>query len=361
MIRIVIIILTCLMLSGCVQQRILDQVQSVHSVAFDYVDDDSVKGTLTMPKFNPDKTVDISVFQKVSPSNESFRLSANSASPKAITSGQARVALFGQELAENGVVHTINTLYRDPSVGTRLYLAVTEGKAGKFLEKSYPLADSPSLYISDLIKQNINGDNLPRTDLHYFVNQYYDPFQDPFLPLLKLSEDKVNVVGLAIFDGYKYVGKINMHQAYVFKSMLHDSDSGKYPIKFGDYSRPNTAVVETLESKRKRKVKMTSGTPVFDITIKIRGKINENIKDINLKDPKTIKKVEKEMEDSVKKNGLNMLKVLQEKHVDPLGFGSDLKHQVRGIDSSEWRDELYSRAQFNIHVKVNIVQTGITE
>ncbi len=55
-----------------------------------------------------------------------------------------------------------------------------------------------SLYLADLLEQNVRNETIPRTALNLFLYDYYSKVRDPFLPYISIDKDQaVSVKGLA--------------------------------------------------------------------------------------------------------------------------------------------------------------------
>ena len=75
-----------------------------------------------------------------------------------------RVVLFGKTLGERGMGEIITNLQRDPNIGRDVQLAIVDGSAEELLN----YGKNGSLYIADLLEQNIRNENIPQTTLNIF-------------------------------------------------------------------------------------------------------------------------------------------------------------------------------------------------
>ncbi len=76
-----------------------------------------------------------------------------------------RVVLFGKAFGERGIGDVINNLQRDPNIGRDVQLALVDGSAEKLLKH---VKTNGSLYLSELLEQNIKNETIPRTALNIF-------------------------------------------------------------------------------------------------------------------------------------------------------------------------------------------------
>lgn len=89
----------------------------------------------------------------------------NAKSPHTIAVGQMRVVLFGKSFGERGIGNVINNLQRDPNIGRDVQLALVDGSTEELLKH---VKTNGSLYLSELLEQNIKNETIPRTALHIF-------------------------------------------------------------------------------------------------------------------------------------------------------------------------------------------------
>ena len=105
-----------------------------------------------------------------------------------------RVVLFGKAFGERGIGDVINNLQRDPNIGRDVQLALVDGSAEKLLKH---VKTNGSLYLSELLEQNIKTRQSPDS-FKYFLYNFYSSGCDPFLPYIQVSEDKsASIKGLA--------------------------------------------------------------------------------------------------------------------------------------------------------------------
>ena len=76
-----------------------------------------------------------------------------------------RVVLFGKAFGEHGLGDVINNLQRDPNIGRDVQLALVDGSSEELLKH---VRTNGSLYLSELLEQNIKTETIPRTALNIF-------------------------------------------------------------------------------------------------------------------------------------------------------------------------------------------------
>ncbi len=118
------------------------------------------------------------------------RIKLEQQSQRKVELGQLRVMLLSEAFATRGVEKYLDPLYRDPTIGTRVFLAViSDGTAENVLSTKLKTGDEqPGIYISDLIQQNIDNNAIPIMNFHLFLYGLYSDARDPYLPTLIIKK-----------------------------------------------------------------------------------------------------------------------------------------------------------------------------
>ncbi|MGF3105296.1 Ger(x)C family spore germination protein [Rossellomorea sp. DUT-2] len=359
-----IILLICsLFLSGCVEKEILDDLYVETGKAYDYVGENKMRGTALFPIYLSDKSIQNGTLSAEASSTREVLEKLERRAQQPLVRGSLDVVLIGEELAEKGIIDVGDSLQRDASVGARVYITVVEGEAGELIKGNYGLRGNGT-YISNLITHNITRRELPETNLHLFLFDYFQDGKTPYLPILKqLSNDSVAITGIALFDKDKMVKKISAMDMFFFKLLVDKFAEGSHVIKMG--KKPGTAEktveasVTSLISKHKIIIKHKADPVEVTMRIKVRGIVREYTgKKLT---PDKVGDVEKKMEKDIEGKCLAMLKDFQELGIDPVGIGQNQKHGVRGFDLKEWKESIYPRVRFNVDANVQILEAGTVE
>ncbi|MBH0169587.1 Ger(x)C family spore germination protein [Fictibacillus sp. 18YEL24] len=347
-------------LAGCVPKEIIDEVQLIHAIGFDKKPDESIQGTITYPVFNMDGNVRVETLTAVSHTSRFIRSKLNTQSPKTLTTGQLRVVLFNDRFAEKGIIEIVNSLYRDPNVGNRLFLTVVNGSTNELLTKKYTASALPSMYLADLLDQNIKSENLPKTNLHVFLYSYYGEGMDPFLPIVKTHKKSIQLEGIALFNKDKYVGKLNHRQSFAFKVLLGGSKSGNYEVEVKKEKRKGHAVIRNIKGTTTYDIKKVNGVPQFNIKMKILGEIHEYPHWLNLEQPANIALIEKTLKKQLQDEAQGIVKKFQKLKVDPLGLGDQVRRREKGWDYQVFKKQ-YPSMKIKVSTEVDVVETGVIE
>ncbi|MCS0787517.1 Ger(x)C family spore germination protein [Cytobacillus firmus] len=361
MIKKTLISISCLilLLSGCVQTETIEDIQIIESIGYDSAENKKYELTLATVMFS---TNEGGIIKSETISDANFTgygaaWNAQRETPKPTAAGKMMVALFGKDLAENGVDEILDGLKRHTTIGRMVDFCVIDGEAKELLEGEYPLGQTVSRYLKDLLEHHKKG-NLPSTNFHEFMYKYYSKGQDSFMPLIQKQEDKIKLTGLALFKKNKHVDSIGADKLLIFKMLYEDISAGTYQASLENPA--GYAAIEAVESSVDYKIKNGMTHPEIQINVNIKAIINEVTSRIELKNPVDEENLEKSLENHLKENGLQMIKHFQEEGIDPLGLGDRVRSKTRGWQSDKWH-ELYPYASVNLNVKVDILETGISE
>jgi spore germination protein len=259
-----------ILLSGCVQKQIIDDVNIETAVGYDLAENDKIKGTLLFPTYLPDQSVQNNTL--VSTSKERRRLSddLSKKSNKEIVTGSLDIVLFGRNLATKGFFNLIDSYMRDPNIGSRIDLAVVDGEAQEVLQGQYGTKGN-SFYIKNLLDHNMRSGNVPRTNIRLFTSHLYTKGRTTFLPMIKkVNNTQIKINGLALFNNHYLVQTIRESEIYYFKLLVNKNSLGDNSIKYGD----KIVVIKTNASKNQ--IKVHKGHPTkIEVNISITGTIRE--------------------------------------------------------------------------------------
>ncbi|WP_191565786.1 Ger(x)C family spore germination protein [Metabacillus idriensis] len=345
-----------LLMTGCVEKEILDDVNIVTVIGYDMENSDQVKGTVVIPVYKQDAPVESEIIEASSPSEVSkdilTRLQRKASDPLVL--GKISVAVYSEEIAKKGLTSLVDTLQRDASVGERIYLTVGRESANTILQGQYGYRGTAA-YISNLIKHNIESADIPQTNLHIFLYDLYAKDSDPYLPILK--KDKSNIIeidGLALFKGDRMVSEIGNDKLIFFKLISDKYTEGTYSLKLPENEQ---VAIKTITSNRKIEVNKKDPTKL-KIKVKLSGFVQQYTGKIIT--PKIKKEMEKAFEKVIVNESKQMIEQFKELDIDPLGLEDIMESHIRGFSKKDW-DETYPNLSVDIIPEVEINETGVIE
>ncbi|MEG9295594.1 Ger(x)C family spore germination protein [Mangrovibacillus sp. Mu-81] len=361
--RISNLILILLLLTGCVEREILDDLNIETAKGYDLVEENTIRGTALFPVYIKDGAIENRTLSAEAPSTREVLETLSRKSQQPLVRGSLDVVLLGDDMAKKGVLDVADSLQRDASIGARVTLAIAEGSAEDILKGNYGIRGNGT-FISNLINHNIKRRELPETNLHMFLFDYFQDGKTPYLPIIKkVSDDTLEVSGVALFDKDKMVDTVPADDLFFFKLLVDKLSEGSHVVKLGkkdgDAEEHVEAAVTSIMSKHKIKVENETDPVKVSFKIVIRGIIKEYTgKRLS---QKKIKEIEDKMSKDITDHSLKLLGRFQEKGIDPVGIGQLQKHGVRGFDIKEWEKTLYPNAQFEIKPDVEILESGTVE
>lgn len=353
----IVVLVILLILSGCVQKKILDDINLISGIGFDYSSDKKIIGTIIFPVYLPNQAPKNETRSAKSLIKKTILEDIGRQTADPIETGSMEIALFGQELAnKKGILDLVDAFQRDPSVGSGLYLAIVDGEAKKMLEGDFGKIKDSATHISEIIEHNIKQEDLPKTNLHQFLFDYYQKGKTPYMPQLKqIEKNTVEINGVSLFKHGKIVDFVPANKMFFFKLLVDRYSKGFHHVKMEN----GLAAVRSIRSRHH--FQLTKNNPAeIEINIKVEGIVNEFTGNEDLK-PYLIKQIEKKFEKEINEECLAMVKKFQKKQIDPIGFGHFVKTKTRGFDYKQWRESGYQDLTVKINSKVKITEAGIIE
>lgn len=251
-------------LSGCgIHERIIDEVQIIEALGYDR-EEGKVKGIAIYPTFAEKGNVKLKIYKTVSDSYEDIlpRMNAKSAYP--IETGKLDFVLFGKEYATQGIEDVITNFARNPKTASRMQLGIAENKAEDILQSSKHV--NLSFHLSEKINKNIESGNLPKMNLHMFLNNFHQEGRDPILPYFILEENQIKIDGLALLKNEKYINHINLRQSLILKTLIDGSQNGQYKTKITQNKNKGFILLKNVDAKTTYTVEKSEGNGVRELS-----------------------------------------------------------------------------------------------
>lgn len=358
--KILLILMICLatLINGCslIPATDVNELNLIEGAGFDLVKKNQIKGTAFFPVFQSSGQTQ---FKAVSANGETIKKVRERIDSKVryrLISGQLRFVAFSLDFAKKGIYPIIDTFNRDPAVGNLMQIAVVDGEtADLFALKQYK-KENLALYLYDLLIHNSETGPLPFTDFATFVYHYFEEGKDPYLPVLKIVNDEIKITGIALFKADKLITIIPWKYVFMMKSLIEGYKQGLHQFKLdGHY-----VAIDNINSKSEIDIKIKKGIPEFTVRLKMNARIQEYTGGNPIMLPKHIKELNKKISKELKKNGQELLALLQKNNLDPIGLGSKLEAHQRDFDAKKWKKQ-YPKAKIKLKVDLDILHTGIVE
>ncbi|WP_277680222.1 Ger(x)C family spore germination protein [Gracilibacillus dipsosauri] len=375
-IKFVFVLISFVFLAACMQTKIIEQHAIINTYGIDiseesenlietvilsYIFDEQAENVTTI-NYGKGKTI------------KEANQNAEKKSSFTFLPGQIRLVLYGKETAEKGFKNYLNVLIRDARLSDMMYLAVSETTAKDILLLGQENADiDMGQYMEKLIEKEIKGDSIPNVSLHKLTHTYEDPGKDPIMPLISLTDNKIAITGMALFQNDKYVGKISMEDAFLvnlFQNKVHDrqihlSISREPFLKYLSAPQANRdqlhlsfLIIDGESKTRLTDIKELS----YQTDVNLKVILNETSETFKDENEQFANLLEKEVEEEVKRQYKKLLATLQNANSDPLGLGSIYRaHKKNGkLTAKEWHQK-FPEITINFNVDVKLINTGIKQ
>ncbi|MFB4163465.1 Ger(x)C family spore germination protein [Alteribacillus sp. JSM 102045] len=353
-----------ILITGCLDTQIIDEILLIQTVGLDKYDEEKLKYSVTFPVFleqGEESTLNMQQLSVISETTEEARSLLNTRAQQPLRYGQIRVILFGKDVAVEGVEKYVKSFYRNPRIGSKIYLCITEGNTDEILNLKGENQQRVGMYFSDLIEQNINFENIPKTNMHLFLFDLYSDGKDAILPLIKKEGDQPQLIGTALFDFDRYVESLDLNKTYILKLLRDGSEGGTSQFVIEHEGKKDYVVIENVFSEVKYNEKTRKPYPKYDIELKIQGEITDHTGNIDLSDPKQVAEIETSVGNQIKTEGDKLIKRFQELKIDPIGFGEKYRSKTRNWKPNEWKENIYPETKANVKVDLKILQSGAIE
>ncbi|PFA62995.1 spore gernimation protein [Bacillus sp. AFS015802] len=361
-----------LFLSSCAESSTLEKIGMVTTVGYDKKEDGEIHTTTLILETDPQSMDSTNVLSSDSLTSKGARIEINLKSPKKLESGQLRVALYGEDLAEDGLINLADTLSRDHSISDLTFLAVVEGSAGELLKHKYAQFSDAGQYVYKEIEQNIKGEVIPSPTLHETLHDYYSVGVDPVLPLLKVEDDMINITGMALFKGDRMVGRIPPRDSFYVKLVSDRFKAGNFEITFKNGENqallpsepPSSDIAVALDTiKSKSEIKLVDPKSLeFDLNIQINARLQEINRNVDLKKNENLAIIEKKLSKKITNEIEDLIGYSQSKSSDVFGFGEEYRTKAihSNLTDEEWHD-LFKDIKVNVNIDFVIIRTGVVE
>ena len=367
----IIVVLSSTFLTSCAERNYLEDLGLQTALGYDLTKEGKIKGTSVLHHFKQVGESPVQVLTATAETSKGFRQAMNLKTSKKLVSGQIRLALFGEETAKKGIISLLDSLSRDPKIGTMLYVAVAKGTAREVLSYNYKDIQNIGIYIYHTINQNIDGEQVVSPTLHEILYAYYSEGQDSVLPYIVQEKDKIEIDGMALFQGDKMVGTIEAREGFFLKLLRDRFEAGELELVLpkqnlkqlkGPNKTENIKInIDNIHSDTKIKL-INKERPEFDVKIDITAKIQEISEEIDLGKPEAIKKLTQLITAQLEKEANLLMKKLQRLESDVVGFGRIYNHSIRGKHKTldKWYPT-YKEAKINITVNTSIMNAGVMD
>lgn len=348
-----------LLATGCGTQadkRVLEELGMVSVMGFDLEEDDdsdknnSNRTTVLFPVINPMAKVEEETLTVRSDSNDARQRLARMTDRKLVF-GQLRSAIYNVRIAEGGLLDDLDALLRDPTIGTRVKLALSDANVRKMLAFKHPAISQVGRYIDLLLEKESVHMYIPRANLHTFYRDLMDDGIDPVVPFLNPSDQSVMLDGVGLFRDDRLVGRIKADDMPYFVMLYSHFHQGILSVQLKENE---IVTLSALRGGREVRVRRKAGgMPEAEIRVKLHGTLVEHFGYEKFHSQKDRDELVRRIARKVEEKCEEQLKTMQRLRADCIGIG---QHARSLYSYGEWKklDWRETFAGMDIRVKAEL-------
>jgi spore germination protein len=347
-----------ILLTGCMETRIIDDLALINAVGYDVTDNEKnpLKLTVTFPIITKDGKYDRKTIGVEGKSSKEAREKVRLKTNLKLESGQVRVSLYGQELAKQGLLPYLQSLARDPSIGTRAKLALAEEKASDVLLLQIKNEGQNATYLEQFLTK-LNRENL-RTNynIYQFLRDYYDDGIDPILPVFKVEKNNIAYNGIGLFHEDKLVDILKPSEARYLFLFREEMKQGTFveQIDVGEEEQASIMLNYELKEHKVDVQSISKNLKKASISIELIGDVIEYTGKEEISDPKIQNKIENIISKKINHEGKELILKLQKLQVDALGINRFVRNKM---NYNDWKalDKYQSYQDMNINIDAKVI------
>ncbi len=369
--KVICVILSLLVLTGCWDQRHFKNYNLALSVGFDQLENGSIIETVSIPTImgSPEGPLKpkVQIVSSKAPTTLDAREKIDQRIAASFDPSKLQVVLVGEDLAKRDIYPVLDGFYRNPNSNLNARLAVVEGSAKEVISVKTPNESRVSQYITGLLESVVLGTYSTGENLQLISAELMEPGEDFTLPILKkvVQGDEQLVVynGLGLFHNRSYTGeKINQEDAVLF--VLMQGQKGKRAritrkVNNDKENEPlNYVTIKVMKIKRDLNVKVQDGEVKADLSLKISARILEYPHN-QLVSLQIVNKLSDRLTHVLTKDAKEIVAKTQSANSDVFSIGRRVKAYYPEVwNQMDWNNE-YPNITITPKVEVDVKQHGI--
>lgn len=383
-----LLILCCLPLAGCWDQRELQDRHMVLAAAIDVADEPIGENeTFVQPYGGQQFRLSMQMLN-LEPSTEQQQTAAKAGT--FIVSGVGRMLfeivrdVLGQTsnsiswehvqviviseaaIEAGGLDQLLDWFIRDAAMRWRIKLYITPGEAKSIIAYEPPSGEANGLFLAGILRNYAKNPHIAgsQTDLGFTASSL-DNKQAVIMPKIELADNVIKVGGLAYIKNNRLAGYLNEYDTFGAKLFLGVEKSAVITSRCRDHP-DNIYAFEVFQHDTRLQPHFEGDNLYYTLDITMYGNMNEKQRcpepnDHDSSNPAYLRELEVQFAQEVKKAAEHALKVHQAMGIDGLKMGRRLRiyypKQWEKL-KDRWEDEVFPRIPVVISVNVIIRQVG---
>ena len=373
--KIIIIIIIILSLTGCYDQKELNNIAILSATEINKVNNEYIVSAEVVNPQSPDQSTHIEApfiiyTGKGKTIQDAYRMIKLSSS-RYLYPDHLQVLIINEKIAKEDITEILDFFLRDPSIRTEFYVII--GKNDNILDITTPIDNISSTSIVETLKTNNNFLGVANlVTLNEMTIMSLNPNTEIILPSIELptqtkeddslknTEDtKVDSMfklsGLSVFKDNKLIGYLNYDESISYNLIKNNVKNSILTYE----CEPNKYLtIEAINSNSKIKVKNNK----INIFINIEAAINESNCNIHLNNNNDLRNLENNLKTYLdNKLTTNINNIRNKYNSDIFGFLDEIyKHDYNNYKhlSTTWYNSTYKTIPININSKINIIGKG---
>lgn len=346
--KILIIILTLLLCTGCFDYKEINDLAIINAIGVDYENDEYV---ITLEILNDQIDKDsskITSYTKVGHGKNLTSAIENAADKlsKQLIFNHIKLMILSKSIIEEKFENIIDLFLRNTYFRENFYvISATKNKPETLLNHTTNEAPIASTAITDTlesIRYSSNTNVLKKFD--EMVEEVITYGIDTCFSNITLKDNEFIVDGMSIFNNYSYKSNLSNEYVKIYNLLTDNFDRPTYTINYDNLS------FTTAINNGKINTEIKSGT--INITGNLMGRIIDNDPKYNIRDPKNLERIDNDFTNLLNKKISEFIKVLQDNNSDILGITRNYYKKTRTKDKDYWlKLDIKSNIKFNINKK----------
>lgn len=346
--KILIIILTLLLCTGCFDYKEINDLAIINAIGVDYEDDEYI---ITLEILNDQIDKDsskITSYTKVGHGKNLTSAIENAADKlsKQLIFNHIKLMILSKSIIEEKFENIIDLFLRNTYFRENFYvISATKNKPETLLNHTTNEAPIASTAITDTlesIRYSSNTNVLKKFD--EIVEEVITYGIDTCFSNITLKDNEFIVDGMSIFNNYSYKSNLSNEYVKIYNLLTDNFDRPTYTINYDNLS------FTTAINNGKINTEIKSGT--INVTGNLMGRIIDNDPKYNIRDPKNLERIDNDFTNLLNKKIPEFIKVLQDNNSDILGITRNYYKKTRTKDKDYWlKLDIKSNIKFNINKK----------
>lgn len=374
----------CLTATGCWSRRELNELSITVGLGIDKTGDlFTVSAQVVDPsqvairQAGASTRVPVTVYKETSTSILEALRKMTTIAPRRIYLSHLRMLIIGEEMARSGISEALDFLSRGHETRTDFFIAIAKGgQALDILQVLTPLEKIPAnnlftsletsakfwapthgIFLDEMINGLASEGKSPAvTGIEKFGSPSKGDSARNIQTIIPATE--LRYTGLAAFKNDKLIGWLSEDESKGFNYIQGNINESAGHLECPGGGR---VVSDVIRSDTKIKGKVIDGKPAIEISLHAEGDIAEVACRVNLQDPDSILKMNKEINAIIKKLILKAVRKAQvDLKTDFIGFG-DVIRKSHPKEWKEWKgewSELFLHIPVDVHVDYKIRRIG---